>query len=156
MTKISISILNDMVNSINGCTSESELELLYEQVEKFIEDNQGELELSTFPIIEKLSPKIQRYAKLKKNTVHILTKFLSFIRRLRNKYDVELKITPDSILPKLTSSSEERSERNMQDLEKGKIDKSINSLLVDPPYLANFDLQAEDLTIHLNDSDARK
>ncbi|XP_056003730.1 uncharacterized protein LOC130046535 [Ostrea edulis] len=153
LTDTSISILNCMMNSINEWTSHSEIELLYESVEEFIRANKKEKPtLASNPFFRKLRQKITKYAYLKKeNQMEILARFILFTLKLKTKYSVELESAEGSILLKLTFSSEKGYDLYMQDLDRGQIGKLILHLLLYPPYVASFDLHADDLKIYLND-----
>jgi hypothetical protein len=155
-TETSISILNNMVDSINGWTSQSELDDLYESVDKFIQKNSEDLEFEISPFYKKLTSKIERYAELKKNTVQILARFFHFTMMLKEKYGAELVCKSGSLQLEFTFSSEEGFESYMKDFEKGDIEKVIHTVLLYPPYLANFDLHTEDLTLHLEFSNTGK
>ncbi|XP_056006602.1 uncharacterized protein LOC130050461 [Ostrea edulis] len=154
LTDTSISILNCMINSITEKTSDSQIELLYESVEEFIRNNEEERStLASNPFFEELHQKITRYANLKENAMEILAKFLYFTMRLKKKYGAEFEVSQGSLLLKLTFSSERGYDLYMQDLERGEIGKLILSVLLYPPFLASFNLHAEDLMIYLNDKE---
>ena len=62
---ISISSLNEMINSIHQLTSESEIDQLYESVVQFIQANKEEIEnISLKNLLVNLQEKIASYAKL--------------------------------------------------------------------------------------------
>jgi hypothetical protein len=145
-----------MVDSINGWTSPAELDELYESVEEFIQENRQELDLAFLPFFTKLTSKVEKYAELKTNKIQILARFFRFTMMLKKKYGAELVCKSGSLLLELTFSSMEGYKLYKQDLEKGEIEKQIHSVLLYPPYLANFHLGIEDLTIHLNDTNTRK
>jgi hypothetical protein len=149
----SISILNCIVNSVNDCTSESELETVYESVEDVMHENwDGKPDLTTLPLFKELEQKIKEHANVKNNSIQILNRFLRFTLTLKNKYCAEFECRQGCIRLELTFSTEEGYELYMKDFESGEIEKQIHSVLLYPPYLANFDLHAEDLTIQLSDS----
>ncbi|XP_056002604.1 uncharacterized protein LOC125662351 [Ostrea edulis] len=156
LTDTSITILNYMMNSINKLTSHSEIELLYESVEEFIRANKKgkqrfDLAHFFFHFVSDLRQKITDYADLKENRMEILANFLFFTLKLKTKYGTDLESEVGSILLKLTFSSKTGYDLYMQDLERGDIGQLILSVLFYPPYLASFNLDAEDMKIYLND-----
>ncbi|XP_056001101.1 uncharacterized protein LOC125653288 isoform X2 [Ostrea edulis] len=64
-------------------------------------------------------------------------------------------VSRGSILLKLTFSTERGYDLYKEDLKRGEIGKLILSVFLYPPYLANCNLQAEDLMIYLNDKELR-
>jgi hypothetical protein len=156
LTHTSISLLNHMVENINGWTSQAELDELYESVEEFVQENRKEMDVAFSPFFTKLTSKVEKYADLKTNTLQILARFFRFTMMLKKKYGAELVCKSGSLLLELTFSSMEGYKLYIQDFEKGEIEKQIHSVLLYPPYLANFHLGTEDLTIHLNHTNTRK
>jgi hypothetical protein len=147
----SISILNCMTESITGVTSEEEIEILYESVEEVICENEEVVKTSAFDqFYEALDKKIKIYVDLKNNKMRILRRFLRFTLTLNKSYGAKLVSSPGSVLLKLAFTSERGYDLYMQDLERGEIGKQIMSVLLYPPYLANFNLEYEDLMIYLN------
>ncbi|XP_056003727.1 uncharacterized protein LOC125662515 [Ostrea edulis] len=154
LTNTSISILNDMKDSITEMTPDSDIELLFESIEEFISENKENIStLTSFPFFEELAQKIKRYAYLKKSPMQTLARHLRFILRLKKMYGAELECSQGSLLLKLTFSSEGGCDHYMHDLERGEIGELILSVLLYPPYLANYNLHAEDLMIYLNDNE---
>lgn len=154
LTNTSIYILNEMVKSINKMTSESEIDQLYENIEDFIQGNnlKEEIENKQFlKLHEKLKRKITSYANSHKpNQMNILAKFYKFNREITRKYGAIVESSKGSLILLLTFSSKRGYDLYKEDLESGKIGKEILELFLYPPYLASFDLEPEDLVVHLN------
>lgn len=104
---ISISSLNEMVNSIHQLTSESEIDQLYESVVQFIQANKEEIEnISLQNLSVNLQDKIASYAKLQEvNKIKILAKFIEFSVKLRRDYGAIVQCSKGSLLLLLTFSS---------------------------------------------------
>lgn len=153
-----IYILNEMVDAIQGLTSESDIEKLYKSIEDFITENKEDIDnIHLKSILEKLSGKITEYASLevgKKMT--ILDKFLKFIMRLKQIYGACVEGSNGSLILTVTFSSKEGYDLYKKDLDKGVIGQQILQLILYPPFLASFDLKAEDLIVYMNDQELTK
>lgn len=149
---ISISSLNEMVNSIHQLTSESEIDQLYESVVQFIQANKEEIEnISLQNLLVNLQEKITSYAKLQEvNKIKILAKFLEFSVKLKRDYGAIVESSKGSLLLLLTFSSKKGYDLYKKDLKSGKIGKEILQLFLYPPLLDSFYLKTEDLVVHLN------
>ncbi|XP_078323917.1 uncharacterized protein LOC111122500 [Crassostrea virginica] len=82
--------------------------------------------------------------------MNILAKFYKFNREIARKYGAIVESSKGSLLLLLTFSSKRGYDLYKEDLESGKIGKEILDLFLYPPYLASFDLEPEDLAVHLN------
>ena len=149
---ISISSLNEMINSIHQLTSESEIDQLYESVVQFIQANKEEIEnISLKNLLVNLQEKIASYAKLHEvNKIKILAKFIEFSVKLRRDFGAIVESSKGSLLLLLTFSSKRGYDLYKKDLKSGKIGKEILQLFLYPPLLNSFYLKAEDLVVHLN------
>jgi hypothetical protein len=152
LTKSSLFLLNLMKDCIDAQSPDTDIEELYRSVEEFAYENNDKRSTQAFCQFYKgLQEKIEDIAELKQNKMQILAKFLQFTLKLKKTYNAELQYSKGSLLLKLTFSSERGYDLYMQDFEKGEIGRQILSLLLYPPFLANFDLQIEDLVVYLND-----
>jgi hypothetical protein len=157
LNETSFSIMNFMKDIINERTLESEIEELYKSVEEFIcesEENRATPAFQQF--YKELEEKMKYYAKLKYNTMKIMANFLRFNLKLKKTYGIEMQVSEGSLILKLMFFSERGYDLYMQDFKRGEIRMQILSVLLYPPYLANFDLDAEDLMIYLNDTEITK
>lgn len=149
----SISILNEIVSSINKRTSEAEIDKLYKYLEDFLIANEDELEnVYIQNLLKKIEKKIKSYAKLQgQNRIKILGKFFEFILMLKKEYGVcDMECTKSSILLRLDFSSSEGYDLYKKDYENGRIGEQILKLFCYPPLLESFDLKAGDIDISLN------
>lgn len=64
LSDMCISILNEMIDTIHGLTSESEIEQLYESVEDFIRETKDIENSHLENLLKRLEDKIKTYAKL--------------------------------------------------------------------------------------------
>jgi hypothetical protein len=150
-----IYILNVMKETITRDTSEEDIEILYKSVLMIIYDNKETVHNPTFALFyEELEERIRKYAHLKNDTMKILARFLKFHLELKKVYNIDPEDTGHgSIMLKLTFISERGYDLYMQDLERGEIGKQILSLLLYPPFLANFNLEVKDLVIYLDETE---
>jgi hypothetical protein len=147
-------VLNFMKDYISEHTSESEIEYLFGLVEDFIRESAENIATQEFQqFYKELTEKMKNYAKQKYNTMQIMARFGHFTLKLKKTYGVELRVSQGSLLLELMFFSERGYDLYMQDLERGEIGKQILSVLLYPPYLANFNLEVEDLMIYLNDTE---
>nr|XP_022316877.1 uncharacterized protein LOC111120456 [Crassostrea virginica] len=149
----SISILNEMVNSINKKTSEEDIDELYNSLVEFIHTNKDASEnVYVAKMLKKIKKKITSYAKLQgQNQMKILRKFFEFSLMLRKVYGVcDMECLKGSILLRLDFSSSEGYDLYKKDLENGRIGEQILELFCYPPLLESFDLKADDIEISLN------
>lgn len=151
-TDISICILNEMVDAIHGLTPESEIEQLYELVEAFIRKKKENIENKNLQdFLQGLKEKIKRHAKQQDgNRMKILARFAKFILRIEKYYDGYVESSKGSLILTVTFSSQKGYDLYKKDLEKGIIGRQILELILYPPYLASFNLQAKDLVVCLN------
>lgn len=153
-----IYILNEMVDTIQGLTSESDIERLYKSIEAFITENKGDIDNTHLKsILKRLGEKITAYASLQMGTkMTVLDKFLKFIMRLKKIYGACVEGAKGSLILTVTFSSKEGYDFYKKDLEKGIIGQQILQLILCPPFLASFDLRAEDLIVYMNDQELTK
>lgn len=153
-----INTLNEMVDAIQGLTSESDIEKLYKSIEAFITENKEDIDNKHLKsILEKLQEKIKAYANVQVQTkITILDKFLKFIMRLKKNYGACVEGSKGSLILTVTFSSKEGYDLYKKDLEKGIIGQQILQLILYPPFLASFDLKAEDLIVYMNDQELTK
>jgi hypothetical protein len=151
MIDTAICMLTCMVNRIHKMTSDKDVELLYEIVEEFICQNRQE-KIASCSIIKELQQKIAIYAFGKKDEIPILARFVRFTLMIQRTYGADLVSSLGSLRLDLTFSTTEGYELYMHDFNRGKIEKHIHSLLFYPPYQAHFKLNAEDLTMNVNDT----
>lgn len=151
---ICIRILNEMIDTIHELTSESEIEQLYESVEDFITENRDIDNRHLENILKGLEEKIKAYAKLQDGEkMKILAKFLKFSLGLKKKYGACVESSKGSLILTVTFSSTKCYDLYKKDLEKGHIGQQILHMILYPPYLASFDLQADDLILRMNGED---
>lgn len=158
LCNIIICILNEMVDAIQGLTSESDIERLYKSIEAFITENKGDIDNTHLKsILKRLGEKITAYANLQMGTkMTVLDKYLKFIMRLKKIYGACVESSQGSLILTVTFSSKEGYDCYKKDLEKGIIGQQILQLILFPPFLASFDLKAEDLIVYLNDQELSK
>lgn len=158
LCNIIICILNEMVDAIQGLTSESDIERLYKSIEAFITENKGDIDNTHLKsILKRLGEKITAYANLQMGTkMTVLDKYLKFIMRLKKNYGACVESSQGSLILTVTFSSKEGYDCYKKDLEKGIIGQQILQLILFPPFLASFDLKAEDLIVYLNDQELSK
>lgn len=149
---ISIRILNEMVDTIQKHTTESEIEQLYEAVDNFIQNNKEEIENCHLQImLEGLGEKITKYANLKENDkMQILARFLRFSAGIKRIYEASVESSKGSLILSVTFSSQKGYDLYKQDLEKGIIKEQIRQLFLYSPYLASFGLRPVDLIVCMN------
>ena len=152
-----ISILDEMVTSINEMTSESDICQIYEAILVFIEENKEEPDnVLLKKLLQELQKKMKSYAKLKEcglNQTKILAKFAEFYSRLKKAYDVSsLEVSEGSIFLLVTFSSRKGYDLYKEDLKNGGIGEQILELFLYPPFLESFGLEADDIEISLNGS----
>lgn len=149
---ICIRILNEMIDTIHELTSESEIEQLYETIEKFIMENRediGNIHLQN--VLQGLKEKISKYASLQEEKgIKILARFMKFALGMKKNYNAIVESSKGSLILTVIFSSKKGFDLYKKDLDKGLIGQQILQLILYPPYLANFDLKAEDLVVCLN------
>ena len=152
LTDILILILNEMVGAVHGMTSESDINQIYESIEKFIQDNKEEPDnLHLNNLLKKLNETITSYAKLRgENQIKILANFYKFSLRMKREYGARVECSRSSILLLVTFSSLKGFNLYKKDLENGRIEEQILELFLNPPFLASFGLKADELIISLN------
>lgn len=145
-------ILNEMVDKINGMTSESQIEQLYETLNNFIMENREEIEnIHLQNVLQGLKEKISKYASLQEEKgIQILARFMKFALEIKKTYNAIVESSKGSLILTFTFSSKKGYDLYKEDLERGIIGQKILQLVLYPPYLASFDLQAEDLVVCLN------
>lgn len=148
---ICIRILNEMIDTIHELTSESEIEQLYESVEDFITENRDIDNRHLENILKGLEEKIKAYAKLQDGQkMKILARFLKFSLGMKKNYGACVESSKGSLILTVTFSSRKCYDIYKKDLEKGKIGQQILQLILYPPFLASFHLQADDLVVCIN------
>ena len=154
IVEISILILNEMIDTINETSDESNLQILYNSIEGFIKDNEKEYEKSYFQnLLQALAKKIALSAKLQEeNRMGILEKFLKFTVYIHKSYGGETKCSRGSILLHVIFSSKEGYDLYKEDLKNGRIGEQIMELFLFPPFLESFGLKTDDIKISLNGS----
>ena len=154
LTDISISILNEMLGAVNEMTPESDINQIYESVAEFIQDNKEEPEnLHLQNLLKTLNDKITSYAELHtSDQVKILANFYKFNLRIKKEYKAHIECSRSSILLLVIFSSRKGYELYKKDLENGQIGEQIMELLLYPPFLESFGLEADDIEISLNGS----
>lgn len=152
-TDVSIRIFNEMVDPTYRLTSKSELEKLYKATQKFLKEHKKDIEDDQLQVLlKRLEEKIKAYANLdEKNRTNILSKFLNFNLKMKKKYGASMSCSNGSIILSVTFSSKECYSHYKKDLDRGIIGEEILQIILYPPYLASFDLTAEDLIVCLND-----
>lgn len=152
LTDISICILNEMVDAIHVLTPESDIEQLYISIEDFIKENKEHIENNKLQdFLQELAEKIKRYAKRQEGKrIKILARFMRFSLWIKKNYGACVESSKGSLILTVRFSSQEGYDLYTEDLEKGIIGQQILELILYPPYLASFDLQAEDLVVFLN------
>lgn len=147
-----IRVLNIVVETINELTSESEIEQIYKSVENFFRDGKENVENKNLEdMLQRLQEKIIQYANLQKgNTTKILLRCFQFNLDMKKMYDASVESSKGSLILTFTFSSKKGYDLYKNDLERGVIGQKILQLVLYPPYLASFDLQAEDLVVFLN------
>lgn len=147
-----IRALNIAVETINELTSESEIEQIYKSVEHFFKEDKEDIENKNLEdMLQRLEEKIIQYAKLQKgNTTKIMLRFFWFNLDMKKMYGASVESSKGSLILTLTFSSKKGYDLYKKDLERGIIGQKILQLILYPPYLASFDLQAEDLVVFLN------
>lgn len=70
---------------------------------------------------------------------------------MKKKYGASMSCSNGSIILSVTFSSKECYSHYKKDLDRGIIGEEILQIILYPPYLASFDLTAEDLIVCLND-----
>lgn len=141
-----------MVEAIHVLTPESDIEQLYELIETFITRNKENIENKNLEdFLQGLKEKIKRHAKQQEgNRMKILAGFAKFILRIEKYYDGYVKVSKGSLILTVTFSSQKGYDLYKKDLEHGKIGQQILELILYPPFLASFDLKAEDLALCMN------
>lgn len=148
---ICIRILNEMIDTIHELTSESEIEQLYESVEDFITENRDIDNRHLENILKGLEEKIKAYAKLQDGQkMKILARFLKFSLGMKKNYGACVESSKGSLILTVTFPSRKCYDIYKKDLEKGKIGQQILQLILYPPFLASFHLQADDLVVCMN------
>lgn len=148
---ICIRILNEMIDTIHELTSESEIEQLYESVEDFIRDNRDIENRHLENMLKGLEEKIKAYAKLQDGQkMKILARFLKFSLGMKKNYGACVESSKGSLILTVTFSSTKCYDLYKKDSEKGKIGQQILQLILYPPFLASFHLQADDLVVYMN------
>lgn len=152
LTDISICILNEMVDAIHVLTPESDIEQLYISIEDFIRENKEHIENNNLhDFLQGLAEKIKRYAKRQEgNGIKFLARFMRFSLWIKKNYGACVESSKGSLILTVRFSSQKGYDLYTEDLEKGIIGQQILELILYPPYLASFDLQAEDLVVFLN------
>lgn len=154
---MSIRILNEMVDAINGLTSESEIEQLYGSLEEFIKENKDIENNDLENLLKGLEEKIKTYANLQDGKkIKILARFLKFSLRMKKNYGACVESSKGSLILTFTFSSQKGYELYKKDLERGIIGQQILQLILYPPYLASFYLKAEDLVVCMNGQELTK
>lgn len=149
---ISIRILNEMVDTIQKQTTESEIEQLYEAIDTFIQNNKEEIENCHLQImLQGLEAKITKYANLKENDkMKILARFLRFSVGIKKTYGACVESSKGSLILSVTFSSQKGYDLYKKDLQNGIIKEQIRQLILYSPYLASFCLKAVDLVVRMN------
>lgn len=148
---ICIRILNEMIDTIHELTSESEIEQLYESVEDFIRDNRDIENRHLENMLKGLEEKIKTYAKLQDGQkMKILARFFKFSLGMKKNYGACVESSNGSLILTVTFSSTKCYDLYKKDSEKGKIGQQILQLILYPPFLASFHLQADDLVVYMN------
>lgn len=157
-TDVSIRIFNEMVDPTYRLTSKSDLEKLYKATKKFLKEHKKDIEDDQLQVLlKRLEEKIKAYANLdEKNRINILHKFLNFNLKMKKKYGASMFCSNGSIILSVTFSSKECYSHYKKDLERGIIGEEILQIILYPPYLASFDLTAEDLIVCLNDQELKE
>ena len=152
ITDTSISILNEMVASVNELTSESDVNQIYESIDDFVRENKKEPEnLHLQNLLKKLKDKIKVYAEIQKtNQIKILANFHKFCLRMQREYGAHVECSRSSILLLVTCSSTSGYILYKKDLENGKIGEQLMELFLFPPFLGSFGLKEDDIEITLN------
>nr|XP_022318531.1 uncharacterized protein LOC111121518 [Crassostrea virginica] len=149
--------LNEMVAAINENKSESEIHTICEAILVFIRDNgMGPENVLLQNLLQKFQEKIHWYANLKvckEIQIPILAKCCEFYSTLVKEYKISaLNCSEGSILLLVTFSSRKGHDLYKTDLENGRIGEQILELLLFPPFLDSFGLEADDIKISLNGS----
>lgn len=141
-----------MVEAIHVLTPESDIEQLYELIEDFIRKKKENIENNNLKdFLRGLTEKIKRHAKQQEgNRLKILAGFARFILRIEKYYDGYVKSSRGSLILTVTFSSQKGYDLYKKDLEQGIIGQQILELILYPPFLASFDLKAEDLVVCMN------
>lgn len=151
LSDMCISILNEMIDTIHGLTSESEIEQLYESVEDFIRETKDIENSHLENLLKRLEDKIKTYAKLQyRKKMKILARFLKFSLGMKKNYDACVESSKGSLLLTVTFSSTKCYDLYKKDLENGVIGQQILQLISYPPFLASFHLQVDDLVVCMN------
>lgn len=150
-----IRALNIVVETINELTLESEIEQIYKSVENFFRDGKENVENKNLEdMLQRLQEKIIQYAKLQKgNTTKIMLRFFQFNLHMKKMYDASVESSKGSLILTFTFSSKKGYDLYKKDLERGIIGQKILQLVLYPPFLASFDLKAEDLVVCMNDQE---
>lgn len=151
LSDMCISILNEMIDTIHGLTSESEIEQLYESVEDFIRETKDIENSHLENLLKRLEDKIKTYAKLQYGKkMKILARFFKFSLGMKKNYDACVESSKGSLLLTVTFSSTKCYDLYKKDLENGVIGQQILQLISYPPFLASFHLQVDDLVVCMN------